>query len=1176
MLRTVRSHARPLAALLLAAPLAAPAPAQTAVARVNCGGGSLVVGGATFAGDQAYAPGGFGTVGGSGVVTAENRVGPVASPYVQLTKTARQGWSAYRFDVANGNYLVRLHLCEIVEHGPGLRRFTVRLEGADALVDVDLAARYGHDYGAVATLPVVVSDGRLDVEPVLDVGDSILNGIEVFRVDTAPPLPAKPTGVAVKWSYGANVLTFDRVDAPSLLGYRVEAADGPGGAFQPLATLWSQPASYVDRDAPVGVERRYRVVPLGASGEGPTSDVVAATARDASTSKLRVYELTIDPADQRQLDLLFKTEPDFEIPVDLAVDGRHYAATLRYSGFTSGDDPKKSYKLRFGQGQHFQDRRELNLKSHFSDDALIRQELARRMYVAAGHATPHTEWIHLEINGEFAGVFEDLEVIEEDFLRHRELAKGSVYQAYLNYVSTLYPVDPLTGNTYQTAYKQKVGDDPAYTDLVDFVDDLTATPVANIRPWLARTVDTTDYLAYLAATSIVDDLEKVVRDYHLYLDPDVGRWHVYTWDNDATWKQNNVSYAFGSYPSWIGQNQLTTKVLSDPTFRWNFKRKIEALLDGAASPEVGGAFDQLVQSQRDLVEEDVLADYRKFGWEDDGPYLASVTAIRVQAQVRKNAILSQFAGDPVGAMPQPLWIDEVMASNRSTIADPAGEFDDWVEIVNAGTSTVDLTGHLLTDDPAVPTKWTFPSGTTLAAGARLVVWCDGDVGQAGLHASFSLRAGGEAVALFAPGGTQLLDVVHFGPQRDDISFQRREGPSPQPILEFSNEPTPGAPNVTSDNLPPYLRLVSVSPSAPQPGEVVTVGAHVDDEDVDVVELHVRVGPGAFAILPLTDLGSGWFETTIGPFAAGQTVEYWVRALDEYGDVSVFPGDAPSEVESFTVVVPTSEGLFVNEVCADNDGLLTDPQGQYEDFVELVNPTAFAIDLVDHYLTDDLANPTKFALPSGTVVPPGGRVLVWCDGDVADGPLHASFSLSKDGEEIGVFRDDGGPAPVLVDGFAFGPMPTDTSVGGVLDGQLPRVRLLDPSPGSANLPTPGGHVRYDSAVGAGAPLDLTFAGSLAPGAAFELSTTDAPFVPALLAVSFFPASVELAPGLPLLVDPGVAFLFGSTTDVAGHVAFPLSVPPYPQLAGTSLFAQALLGSTLFGGRITSAVALRLGP
>jgi hypothetical protein len=67
---------------------------------------------------------------------------------------------------------------------------------------------------------------------------------------------------------------------------------------------------------------------------------------------------------------------------------------------------------------------------------------------------------------------------------------------------------------------------------------------------------------------------------------------------------------------------------------------------------------------------------------------------------------------------QGLYINEFMADNETTIQDPdgSGGYPDWIELYNAGASTIDLGGMYLTDDINDPTKWMIPfkiTGSTL-------------------------------------------------------------------------------------------------------------------------------------------------------------------------------------------------------------------------------------------------------------------------------------------------------------------------------------------------------------------------------------------------------------------------------------------------------------------------------
>ena len=69
-------------------------------------------------------------------------------------------------------------------------------------------------------------------------------------------------------------------------------------------------------------------------------------------------------------------------------------------------------------------------------------------------------------------------------------------------------------------------------------------------------------------------------------------------------------------------------------------------------------------------------------------------------------------------------INEIQASNSSTIEDADGDSSDWLELYNHSDSPYDLGGHGISDDPEEPMKWVFPS-FRLQPGERLIVWCSG-------------------------------------------------------------------------------------------------------------------------------------------------------------------------------------------------------------------------------------------------------------------------------------------------------------------------------------------------------------------------------------------------------------------------------------------------------------------
>ncbi|NUN68084.1 MAG: CotH kinase family protein [Bacteroidetes bacterium] len=145
--------------------------------------------------------------------------------------------------------------------------------------------------------------------------------------------------------------------------------------------------------------------------------------------------------------------------------------------------------------------------------------------------------------------------------------------------------------------------------------------------------------------------------------------------------------------------------------------------------------------------------------------------------------------EPSSLLPGEVVINEFLASN-TLILDPAGEAEDWVELYNTTTRVIDLGGVSLSDNYDLPAKWSFSAGTSIAPKGYLLVWCDEDSGQAGIHAMIKLSASGEEIMLSSANGT-VIDSVTFGAQTANMSMARipdGSGPFKQVV------PTPAAEN----------------------------------------------------------------------------------------------------------------------------------------------------------------------------------------------------------------------------------------------------------------------------------------------------------------------------------------------------------------------------------------------
>jgi hypothetical protein len=119
----------------------------------------------------------------------------------------------------------------------------------------------------------------------------------------------------------------------------------------------------------------------------------------------------------------------------------------------------------------------------------------------------------------------------------------------------------------------------------------------------------------------------------------------------------------------------------------------------------------------------------------------------------------------------PVVINELMPVNTNTVADNYGEFDDWVELYNKSAVTIDLSGYYLSDNHKKPTKWRIPQGTNIAGNDYLIIWCDGDSLQYGLHTNFKLSSAGEEAVLTNPGET-IMDKIKFPAPTEELSYSR--------------------------------------------------------------------------------------------------------------------------------------------------------------------------------------------------------------------------------------------------------------------------------------------------------------------------------------------------------------------------------------------------------------------
>ncbi|MGB0386734.1 MAG: lamin tail domain-containing protein [Ardenticatenaceae bacterium] len=246
-----------------------------------------------------------------------------------------------------------------------------------------------------------------------------------------------------------------------------------------------------------------------------------------------------------------------------------------------------------------------------------------------------------------------------------------------------------------------------------------------------------------------------------------------------------------------------------------------------------------------------------------------------------------------------ILISEFMASNSSTLTDQYGDYSDWIEIYNSGSTVVNLEGWYLTDKSDQLTKWQFPDRTLGPSEYLLVFASDKERLGPELHADFKLKSNGEYLALVEPDGSTIAWEYspQYPPQFEDLSYGLNE------MLDerYFSQPTPGAPNGSGTaDLGLLIRDISHSPALPTEGDNMTVKARIEDGIAPLasVTLHYRVMYSTTVSIPMFDDGAhddgaaedGIYGATIpaSAFKPSQMVRYYITADDTNGTVSRWP------------------------------------------------------------------------------------------------------------------------------------------------------------------------------------------------------------------------------------------------------------------------------------------------
>jgi len=233
---------------------------------------------------------------------------------------------------------------------------------------------------------------------------------------------------------------------------------------------------------------------------------------------------------------------------------------------------------------------------------------------------------------------------------------------------------------------------------------------------------------------------------------------------------------------------LIQKILAVPQFREIYLDNMCKLVNIHFSSE---NLDPIVDANADLIRNSVFDDvnnnFTYLDFEYDVAYgtgrdgIPSVKEfIREKISFAKDQLDENFfscLNDPNVFDWHDIVINEFVASNDSLSGtfDQDGDADDWIELYNTTDEDIDLGGFYLSDTYSNIGKWTIPPNTIIAPQSYIIIWCDEDDEQEGLHANFKLSKSGESIILSDSNFTAIDSLSYLGQETNVASARIPNG-----------------------------------------------------------------------------------------------------------------------------------------------------------------------------------------------------------------------------------------------------------------------------------------------------------------------------------------------------------------------------------------------------------------
>lgn len=627
-------------------------------------------------------------------------------------------------------------------------------------------------------------------------------------------------------------------------------------------------------------------------------------------------------------------------------DGEFYDNVLfTLHGQSSSSFPKKSYNLDFNRPNRFRWSTnaprvaDIDLLTNWADKSKVRHVLGYEVMRESGVAAHFAYTVRVQHNGAFLSTADLVEDADEIYLERAGLnPDGALYKVYANLLNKD------AGNNANTGVEKKTRKTENNADLQALIDGLDLTGPA-LERYLFDHIDLPRCVNLLAANSVIRNIDMHSKNWYIYRDTQrSGEWSMLPWDLDLShgrfWNPQDTYFDNRLYTNDFvvtGTSiRLVSHLFANPRTRAMIFRRIRTLTDRFLQPlpEAGTPENSLFYERRlnelsglidppTIVPSDARLDFEKWGSWLQGGSVVAFTNPNVAVESMAEAI-QRWKTEYLPGRRRFIYGSQIVGRGGEIPLPQtgAGPTTNFMPLVVAGAPVkvlVPLNGSLGTNwtghparEPFATTGWrTGVTGVGYERATGYASLIGTDVGTA-MQANNSVYLRIE----FDVADPLAFDTLELRMKYDDG------------FTAFLN----GA-EVASANAPTALAWNSAATVSREanPGAFNTF-------DLTGSKSLLRVGRNVLAIQGLNDTVSSSDMVIVPELHGGRVTPPSTREPRiDFGALDVSP----------------------------NSG------NQDEEFVQLINPNALAVDISDWRLTGGI----EHRFPGGTVLPPNGALHV---------------------------------------------------------------------------------------------------------------------------------------------------------------------------------------------------------